>query len=67
MNIPLNSIPNPWFNFENWGRKTLETLNPLTFASILEFGADPTGSFVQLECKEDFTGHSASSDEPKPI
>lgn len=36
--------------------KTLETLNPLTFASILEFGADPSGSFVQLECKEDFIG-----------
>lgn len=47
--------------------KTLETLNPLTFASILEFGADPTGSFVQLECKEDFIGHSTSSDLQRPL
>jgi hypothetical protein len=46
--------------------KTLETLNPLTFSSILEFGADPTGSFVQMECKEDFTGQP-SSDSQNPI
>lgn len=36
--------------------KNLEDMNPLTFASILEFGADPSGTFVQLDCKEDFQG-----------